>query len=185
MLTPPSHPPRSLFSSLSALPSQLCPVSLILPTTLNAVLPTLLSASTPFFLRSKLGLFPTANASSYQVATFFSSVLELGIRLPLETVLRRGQLRYGFGLSGPGETIVPIGEYRGVLGTMWWIAQEEGESGGEVTVGGKVVAKSGQRRKGQGVEGLLRGWRVGLWGLVGIWGASALGGATSVKGGEF
>ena len=48
---------------------------------------------------------------------------------------------------------MPVGEYRGVLGTMWWIVREEGESGGEVTVGGKIVAKSGQRRKGQGNRG--------------------------------
>ena len=37
-------------------------------------------------------------------------------------------------------------------------------------------------RKGQGIRGLWRGWRVGFWGLVGVWGAAALGGA---GGGEF
>jgi len=46
------------------------------------------------------------------------------------------------------------------------------------------VGKDSQRRKGQGVEGLFRGWRVGMWGLVGVWGAATLGGVGG-KGGEF
>ncbi len=29
--------------------------------------------------------------------------------------------------------------------------------------------------KGQGIQGLWRGWRVGMWGLVGMWGANAFG----------
>ena len=32
------------------------------------------------------------------------------------------------------------------------------------------------RRKGQGIEGLYRGWRVGAWGLLGIWTAHLAGG---------
>lgn len=45
-------------------------------------------------------------------------------------------------------------------------------------------AKGGKRKKGQGVGGLFRGWRVGMWGLVGVWGAATLGGV-GAKGGEF
>lgn len=41
---------------------------------------------------------------------------------------------------------------------------------------GKVPRR---KRKGQGVEGLYRGWRVGLWGLVGIWGTSFVSGLQS------
>jgi fusion and transport protein UGO1 len=44
----------------------------------------------------------------------------------------------------------------------------------------KLAAAAGRaprrKRKGQGVEGLYRGWRVGLWGLVGVWGASFVSG---------
>lgn len=40
-----------------------------------------------------------------------------------------------------------------------------------------VIGRSPRRvRKGQGIEGLYRGWRVGMWGLVGVWGASYIGG---------
>jgi fusion and transport protein UGO1 len=79
---------------------------------------------------------------------------------------------------------VPVGPYKGVWGTMWWIVREEGVSVGTTMAGQKGgIAKQQQRvekrrvvRKGQGMSGLWRGWRVGFWGLVGVWGASALGG---------
>jgi mitochondrial fusion and transport protein UGO1 len=60
---------------------------------------------------------------------------------------------------------------------MWSIVKEEGTS---VTRKEKAVALVGRHprraRKGQGIEGLYRGWRVGMWGLVGVWGASFVGG---------
>ena len=117
------------------------------------------------------------------------------MKLPIETVLRRGQIsivsssRYVG--SGKGlETIVDVGPYRGTLATMWLIAREEGVSPGKESGTGKAGArgmkKSGRlgERKGQGIEGRWRGWRVGIWGLVGIWGAAALGGVVN-SGGEF
>ncbi len=77
---------------------------------------------------------------------------------------------------------------------MLHIVYEEGERGGHTDMvkgtGGAPalrvdnVGKDAQRRKGQGVEGLFRGWRVGMWGLVGVWGAATLGGVGG-KGGEF
>ncbi len=71
---------------------------------------------------------------------------------------------------------------------MWHIAKEEGGDEQEMVLGtdGAPAVKIGKkgRRRGQGVEGLFRGWRVGMWGLVGVWGAAAIGGAGG-KGGEF
>lgn len=82
------------------------------------------------------------------------------------------------------ETIVEVGPYSGVIGTMWSIAREEGGSSTpDIVVGRGKKAKKADR-KGQGVEGLWRGWRVGMWGLAGMWAAKALGGAGS-NGGEF
>lgn len=74
-------------------------------------------------------------------------------RLPLETVLRRAQATIGTpGQSGPPEkTLVPVGRYVGVVGTMWLIIKEEQGEGG---LGG--------------VEGLFRGWRMGFWPEVGL-----------------
>jgi fusion and transport protein UGO1 len=85
-------------------------------------------------------------------------------------------------------TIVSPGPYRGVLASMWFIAREEGVSISSPDAAKAASAKAmgferpSRMRKGQGVHGLWRGWRVGVWGLVGIWGAAAMG---SGGGGEF
>ena len=78
------------------------------------------------------------------------------------------------------EPMVEIGPYRGVLGTMWSIARDEGTSQDL----SKTVKKGKKtERKGQGIGGLWRGWRVGMWGLAGVWGARAMSG--SGNGGQF
>lgn len=84
------------------------------------------------------------------------------------------------------ETIVDLGPYNGVVGTMWSIVREEGAAPDRGVVGGAIrpVKKGKKDAKGQGVEGLWRGWRVGMWGLVGMWGARAMGGS-GANGGEF
>ena len=91
-------------------------------------------------------------------------------------------------------TIVEPAPYKGLIGTAYYIVFEEGSRGDAATHlvngrGGAAVksvgsGKIGKRRKGQGLGGLWRGWRVGMWGLVGVWGAATLGGVGG-KGGEF
>jgi fusion and transport protein UGO1 len=221
IVTPTSLPPRTIWPSLSLLPSISVPPSLLPATLLHATLPTIISSSTPLILRSTFSVDPIITPSTYSFATFVSSAAELFIRLPVETVLRRGQVAVlqehenqrlseayrnfdGESIRSPVygmenedlsvrsfKTIVEPGPYRGVFGTMWFIVREEG-----VQVIGPGAAKTsaphGQARtpafsirargrKGQGIHGLWRGWRVGFWGLVGVWGAAALGGG----GGEF
>ncbi|KAH7071561.1 Rrp15p-domain-containing protein [Paraphoma chrysanthemicola] len=211
IVTPISSSPRSIYPSLALLPSLSVSTKIFPATLLHACLPTLISTSTPLVLRSTLSIDPILTPTTYSFGTFLSSTAELFVRLPLETVLRRGQVavlqdheeeRVGASYRelpssrqrSPAaesdtsfKTIVEPGQYRGVLGTMWFIAREEG-----ITVVGPNAAKAAsaksmgferpsRMRKGQGVHGLWRGWRVGVWGLVGIWGAAALGGG----GGEF
>ncbi|KAF2731864.1 mitochondrial carrier [Polyplosphaeria fusca] len=215
VLTPTSAPPRTIYPSLSLLPTLSLAPSLLPVTLLHSTIPTLISSSTPLLLRSTFSIDPVITPSMYSVCTFLSSTAELFLRLPLETVLRRGQVavlqdhenqrlastyrnlpstphRTVFGMENEDpsvrsfKTIVEPGPFKGVLGTIWFIVREEG-----IQVVGPDTQKPGQRqavlagraktRKGQGVHGLLRGWRVGVWGLVGIWGAAALGGG----GGEF
>jgi fusion and transport protein UGO1 len=117
-------------------------------------------------------------------------MLELGLRFPLETTLRRAQIATFTSpvLAAGGkpkqiETVVPTPKtYRGILGTIWSIVYEEGTSSRPDEVAkilGKAQDERRARRKGQGVEGLYRGWRVGMWGLVGVWGAGFLGGFSS------
>ncbi|KAH9882294.1 hypothetical protein J1614_000530 [Plenodomus biglobosus] len=216
IVSPISSQPRSIYPCLALLPSFTIPPSLLPATLLHACIPTIISTSTPLFLRSMLSIDPILTPTTYSMGSFASSIGELFVRLPLETVLRRGQVavlqdhenqriadsyntlpshqhaRQKAPLYAQEEdpsftTIVQPGPYRGVLGTMWYIARDEG-----VTVVGPNAAKAASAKalgfvrpvktsKGQGVHGLWRGWRVGVWGLVGVWGASALGGG----GGEF
>lgn len=223
IVTPTSSPPRTIYPSLSLLPSLTIPTSLLPATLLHATIPTFISSSTPLFLRSFLSVDPIVTPTAYSLSTFLASTSELFLRLPLETVLRRGQVAllqdnenarlsaeyrstasiarsprspvYGLDNEDLKErcfkTIVEPGPYRGVLGTMWFIAREEGVQvvgqGAANAAKGKTTTTptgfSGRTRvrKGQGVHGLWRGWRVGFWGLVGVWGAAAMGGG----GGEF
>jgi mitochondrial fusion and transport protein UGO1 len=207
--TPSTHPPRSILSSVRSIGSWTITSSIAHITFLHSTLPTLISASTPLFLRTQLGLDPTAAPTTYAAATFISQAVEIGIKLPIETVLRRGQLAVANSTSPPPSprsarshtsdktqpTTIDIGPYKGLFGTMYHIVYEEGsrsesKSSTSAVRGGSKgsLARSltvQKRKKGQGVEGLWRGWRVGAWGLFGIWTAHFVGGGSTGNAGEF
>lgn len=198
IVTPTSAPKRSLMSQFHILQSYFCPTNLIAPTILHSMVSPTISHTTPLLLRSHLGIDPVLTPSTYQLASFMSKTIELFVKLPLETVLRRAQVavlkeeievaRIQGQWQGDLETIVRPGEYRGVMGTMWLIVREEGfrETPIASVASKKIKGKSAPKQtKGQGLSGLWRGWRVGMWGLVGIWGARALNGANSGNAGEF
>lgn len=154
-----------------------------------------MSASAPLLLRYKLGIDPLFTPNLYAIGVFVAQIGELAVKLPVETVLRRAQMAISCGALAAKQTptVVRIGPYRGLIGTMRSIIYEEGESGGKARPsregkGSSISKKSvfGHRKegRGQGIEGLWRGWRVGMWGLVGVWGAAIVGGVGS-NGGEF
>ncbi|GAD97359.1 hypothetical protein AOR_1_992134 [Paecilomyces variotii No. 5] len=215
IVTPTTQGPRSLLRAIRLLPTPnyVIPPHLIPITILHSSLPNLLSTSTPLFLKTYLSLDPVLNPSSWSVCSFLASCLELGVKYPLETVLRRAQIATftspslrqkgrvpasptipspataGKQPSSEIETIVPAPRsYRGVVGTIWSIIYEEGvspspsESEKAHEMLGKPVPSRQRRRQGQGIQGLYRGWRVGMWGLAGVWGAGFLGAA--MGGGE-
>ncbi|KAL3422862.1 hypothetical protein PVAG01_04609 [Phlyctema vagabunda] len=194
ILTPISSPKRSITQNLKTLPSYICPSAIMIPTILHSLISPVITHATPLFLRSRLSIDPVLTPTTYSLATFLSSTTELFLKLPVETVLRRGQMAVlaspEYRTSSNGlETVVDIGPYRGLFGTMWSIVREEGGSSGQEAVlgtgGARAVRKTKKaERKGQGMEGLWRGWRVGMWGLVGMWGAAAMGSSGS-NGGEF
>lgn len=211
---------RKAISILRSLPSYVCPPLLVLPTVLHALIHPLLTLSMPLVLRTRFMIDRDANPVTFSVAKFFNSSLALLVKLPLETVLRRGQahvistteyvraieLGHKTNSSEPGlpaneqaapvmETIFPVGSYKGVVGTMTHIATEEGtsavtsaasSSGSSTptsygTPSRNKSAKKGKSkiaetvyRRGQGMEGLWRGWKVSWWGLVGLWASAAL-----------
>ena len=140
---------------------------------------------------------------TFSVAKFFASSAVLFVKLPLETVLRRGQVAvlssqaYVRALHVPSakekklisdgtelETIVPPGYYKGVVGTMYMIVNEEGSHVVPARQTKSPAAKKGKGRstvsetvyrRGQGLDGLWRGWKVNWWGLVGLWAAGVIG----------
>ncbi|EXJ93983.1 hypothetical protein A1O1_02376 [Capronia coronata CBS 617.96] len=192
ILTPSNEEPRTLLGTLRTLPTPyLIPRHLIPITFFSSTIPTLISTSTPVFLRSYLGLDPALNPASWSLATFAGSALDLSVKFPLETVLRRAQIATWTSptYSPPSTsskrkaitTIVPVPQsYRGILPTIWSITREEGYSESQKDKTAALLGKAPRRRrKGQGIEGLYRGWRVGFWGLVGVWGTSFVGGLQS------
>ncbi|KAI9685043.1 MAG: mitochondrial fusion and transport protein ugo1 [Bathelium mastoideum] len=195
-------PPRHVLPALRALPSLVLPISLLPATLLHATLPALAAAAVPLTLHRSVGLDAASTSVSSSVVTFAAGAAELAVRLPLETVLRRGQattvLKHNaasksrseraVGEEDRGEldAVVEVGPYRGVVGTMWYIVREEGSRTGIAELsrrgGGMVRVGEERRRKGQGVAGLWRGWTVGMWGLIGVWGAMGLGAGSGTEG---
>ncbi|KAI4240703.1 MAG: hypothetical protein LQ352_007570 [Teloschistes flavicans] len=194
MLTPSTHPPRSILPTINSLSSWTLPWSIAPTTILHSTLPTLCETSRPLFLRSNFGVDPLNTPNVYAIATFICQAVELGIRLPIETTLRRGQMHvaqsHTASTSSELRTTVEVGPYKGLVGTLRSIVYDEGERSTKPDRAQAAAATRAERpvresqRKGQGYEGLFRGWRVGMWGLVGVWGAATLGGVAS-KGGEF
>jgi mitochondrial fusion and transport protein UGO1 len=219
VLTPTSHGPRALLPSLRALPSLTCPTVLLPITLLHSTLPAFIRTSMPVFLRSSLSIDPIHTPGTYSLSAFLISLGELFVRLPLETVLRRGhatvlsdsattqsqrQRPTMLPLHGASsasnqrfKAIVPVGPYKGILGTMLYIVHEEGyrtppgpskpaalqpaSSRSSSSQSNRRQPQEPRKKRGQGVSGLWRGWRVGLFGLLGMWTAAGIG----ASGGEF
>ncbi len=203
VVTPTSRAPRRTFATLRHLPSYICPPGLFAPTILHSLVHPLLTLSTPLVLRTRFKIDKELSPTTFSVAKFFASSAALFVKLPLETVLRRGQVAvlntqsYVRALHVPSpkerkvieagelETIVVPGDYNGVVSTMHRIVNEEGshvvpskQPKSPQTKKGKAklaVAETVYRR-GQGLEGLWRGWKVSWWGLVGLWAAGVIGG---------
>ncbi|KAF4244207.1 hypothetical protein CNMCM8980_010269 [Aspergillus fumigatiaffinis] len=199
ILTPATHGPRSLLRAIRQLPTPNCmiPSHLIPITILHSSLPNFITTTTPLFFKAYLSIDPVLNPSMWNLLTFLGSGLELAVRFPLETVLRRAQIatytspsiRQKYAAisrsntsaaaeeASTVETIIPVPQtYRGIVGTMWGIVYEEGvspPSSDAERVLGKPI--SSRKRQGQGIGGLYRGWRIGMWGIAGIWGAGLLG----------
>ncbi|KAK5166586.1 uncharacterized protein LTR77_008129 [Saxophila tyrrhenica] len=179
IVSPTSHPPRGLVQNLRHLPSLLAPSTLWLPTALYHSIPQTFSAASPLFLRRQLKITPELTPSLWSLASFTTCVTDLFVRLPLETVLRRAQVSSLRHAEPDLPTVVEPAPYMGVWGTVYSILYTEGDTSSKDAKGMLRV------RRGQGMPGLVRGWKVGFWGLVGVWGGGALGPGESKARGEF
>lgn len=169
IVTPISHGRRGLVSNLKRLPSLVAPSDMWLPTALYHTIPNTFSAVAPLFLRRQLRITPELTPSLWSLASFTTTLTELFIRLPLETVVRRAQVSSLRKAESDIPLIVDPAPYSGVWGTVYGIMYAEGET---TTKSANGMLRT---RRGQGASGLVRGWRIGFWGLVGVWGAGALG----------
>ncbi|KAI0007324.1 mitochondrial carrier domain-containing protein [Xylariaceae sp. FL0662B] len=191
IVTSTGRAPRRTLATLRSLPSWTCPTTLLAPTMLNSLVHPFLTLSTPLVLRSQFLLDREQSPVTFSIAKFCTSCASLFIKLPLETVLRRGQMAVladptylnALDQNGRMDTIVQPGSYNGVVGTMYTIVAEEGSRVvPQPTKNPPRGRKSKQPkvaevvyRKGQGFEGLWRGWKVSWWGLVGLWTAGVAG----------
>lgn len=193
IVTSTGRAPRRTLATLRALPSWICPSSLIAPTILNSLVHPFLTLSTPLVLRSQFLIDREQSPMTFSVAKFCTSCASLFVKLPLETVLRRGQMvvlqdhTYLEALdeNGKMDAIIEPGPCNGVFGTMYTIVADEG-SRAAYAVPTKTSPRNRKAKqpkvaevvykRGQGFEGLWRGWKVSWWGLVGLWTASVAGG---------
>ncbi|KAI0157991.1 mitochondrial carrier domain-containing protein [Hypoxylon sp. FL1284] len=192
IVTSTGRAPRRTLATLRSLPSWFCPSSLIMPTVLDSLVHPFLTLSAPLILRSQFLLDKEQSPMTFSVAKFCTSCASLFIKLPLETVLRRGQMNVlleptylnALDQNGRMDTVVQPGSYNGVVGTMYTIVAEEGSRAIPVPPKPSHRGKKAKQhkvaevvyRRGQGVEGLWRGWKVSWWGLVGLWTAGVAGG---------
>ncbi|KAI1751625.1 mitochondrial carrier domain-containing protein [Xylaria castorea] len=191
IVTSTSRSPRRTLATLRSLPSWVCHPTLIAPTIFHSLVHPFLTLSMPLALRSQFSIDRDSSPMTFSIVKFCTSCASLFVKLPLETVLRRGQMAVlaepsylqALDKTGKMETIVQPGPYNGVTGTMYTIVSEEGSR--EVAMPaksasrarkGKAKASEPVYKKGQGLDGLWRGWKVSWWGLVGLWTASIAGG---------
>lgn len=155
---------RSIRNTIKNLKYFTCPVSLIIPTILNSLVNNVFKKLTPYLLFVKFGVDAYGSSFLYSTVNLVSSIMELFVRLPVETLLRRAQVAFLLKKSETSENVLKIenedqlivefGGYSGVFKTLYDIYYSSGEN--------------------SGFEGLFRGWRVGLLNIFGSWGLNIL-----------
>lgn len=141
--------PRSLRYALTNLNQLVAPPSVVVPTVLASSAPHFIQQATPVFFLKRLGLDIYNTPGMYHVMQFFSSLLQLLVKMPLETIAHRAQVA-ALALD-PSTLIVPLKPFNGVFSTLFEIV-------------------SGR----ESILSLYRGWRLELLGLTGEWGSTAL-----------
>ncbi|ODV88701.1 hypothetical protein CANCADRAFT_32220 [Tortispora caseinolytica NRRL Y-17796] len=181
ILSPVQDHPRSFLKSLNALPSLLCPSSLLLPAAFHSAIATAFTPISLYLLRSNFHMDPVVYPGLYRLAHLISSLTESIFRLPMETVLRRAQVSHLFevynstpegrekiydctgimtlsttgSITGPSvgfRTVVPVlPVYGGILPSLWELVRYESAAGGSK------------------LETLWRGWRASAIGIISFW----------------
>lgn len=159
------HSERSIRKTISRLNYHTVPISLVIPVTMNSLASQLFKRVTPYLLFVHCGIDSIASPFTYSVLSLISSILELFVKLPIETLLRRAQVNYllkdsrissnALKITEPeSRLVVKFAGYSGIFTTLYDIYYGSGEN--------------------SGVEAIWRGWRVGLLNVVAEWGLGVL-----------
>lgn len=148
--------PRSIRTSLSELDSLTCPWSVLFPTIVYSGTTTMARKSIGYMTHVVLGVDKVLTPF---VSLVGSMVVEVGVKLPLETIVRRSHMDHLTSYKSsdgrypitPKSLIIKPVEYEGIFGTLWSVI-------------------NGQKS----VETLYRGWQVSLMGVISEWGLSTL-----------
>lgn len=86
--------PRSLRTLMKQLDTWVCPTELLLPTVLFSGLTSVVRKSSGFIIQVFLGIDRVAMPVLFSLLTFCSSLVEIAVKLPLETIVYRGHMAY-------------------------------------------------------------------------------------------
>lgn len=147
-----SDRPRSLRWSLMDAVRKgqlLAPISAVFPTTLAASCYHLVKTSAPLIMWRTAGLSQFSSPKLHQLGQLVAKLLGLVVKMPLETLANRAQLRASH--PSPRSLIIKPVQYTGFLPSLWSV------------VTGKTSVAS-----------LYRGWRTEAVGILAEWGYAAL-----------
>ncbi|KAH3685477.1 hypothetical protein WICPIJ_003545 [Wickerhamomyces pijperi] len=156
---------RSIRKTISRLNYYTVPISLVVPVTMNTLASQVFKKVTPYLLFVHCGIDAIASPVTYSICSLLSSVMELFVKLPIETILRRAQVHYLVKdaeissnalkiQDSDSKLVVKFAGYSGIFTTLYDAYFNKGEN--------------------SGVEAIWRGWRVGLLNVVAEWGLGVI-----------
>ncbi|CDK29239.1 unnamed protein product [Kuraishia capsulata CBS 1993] len=156
----------------------LVPLRLIVPTINFELSAHLLKTWVPYFLYTRCSVDRYTSPLVFSTVELLTSVVELFVKLPLETLLRRSQVDYLVNDPSCPEALrisenelsVKFGGYHGYFATLYYIYNGTKP----VSHNDKFSLEVPSSDTNVGLEGLFRGWRVGLLNVISSWGLSIL-----------
>ncbi|ODV62077.1 mitofusin complex protein UGO1 [Ascoidea rubescens DSM 1968] len=141
------------------------PLTLVLPIFLNSFTSNFLKKFTPYFLFIKFGIDNYNSPILFEMLNLLSEIVELFIKLPFETLLRRSQVSYLINYKGEDQKKLEENSLKVDENTM--IVKFAGYNGIFKTLFDIYYLRDNENN---GFDGLCRGWRIGLLKIFAGWG---------------
>lgn len=161
-------------------------MSLLLPTINHSLASNGLKRYIPYLLFTQFNMDIYNSPVMYPLITLVTNSVELFIRLPVETLLRRAQLNYLLNNPNCNKTLrlqhnelsVPFGGYYGYFSTLYYVYTGSKPSLDKVSV-------TELNNINKGLESIFRGWKVGLLHVLSNWRFQMLNNYTNVSEEQF